>query len=271
MPENQIRLINRACECEVIYFLNDTNDAVINNRMIKYNIGINCGKSPIALLESLIFIKNPEGEVPPKISAHDELDNRGNVKQHWDYHGELDEESKSRLKKPLSDFMKSIERSLPKDYEFHEVGVSVAKTEIEKYDPKTKKRKGKEKYGNIEIKYRPKNVTGVKDKNPDYMIVINLHFSMKKGCLNLDHKSIKTGIEHFLGMAKALFTYADLDKSCEGNGFLPSGHELTAINLDKYRKAKTHEPKPALAFAKAHPPVAAPHLPDSPAGGAGRP
>lgn len=209
---NQIRLVNHAFKCEAIYFLKGAgpDSDEIANRLLKHNTTVHTD-DPETFMKSII--KEPAAAP---------------AKGHWNYHGEIRDRSwKSPLSAGITDFCRTIEKGLPKDYEFHEIGICVAG----KADKKGK-------FGNIEVKYRPKGAAVVPGINPDRMISINLHIDprpSKSASVSLKTDTLIKQAKAFLEKASDLFKNADLDDNFKAKGFALADHPLTVENLEKYR------------------------------------
>jgi hypothetical protein len=216
---NQIRLVNKALQCEAIYYLAGVapDPARISNRMLKHNTTIYAHNPADFLAKNIVADFKA---VPSHTAYHPD----GSVKRTSDYHGEL---SKLNLQSTIRNFCAEIEKELPNDYEFHQLGVCMA----EKADAKGK-------FGNIEIKYRPKGPAFVVGHNPDRMVVVNIHVRplQAKHTESLVTDSIKKGAKTFLGKVKNLFQHADLDNNFASLGFKASEHSDTTANLVAYRE-----------------------------------
>lgn len=218
---NQIRLVSHAFKCEAIYYLKGAgpDPDEIANRLLKHNTGVHTDNPESFMKDNII---NDSSAVPPKKDK--------TTGKFWDYHGELKDLSwKGPLQGMVKEFCSKIEtKDFLQKYEFYEIGICVAK----KVDKKGK-------FGNIEIKYKPKGVPVAPGINPDRMVSINLHVvpkpTTKRTTLSLKTDTVIKEAKAFLDKASALFENANLDGDFRGKGFRVSGHELTVKNLEKYQ------------------------------------
>ncbi len=149
---NQIRL-HKGSE-ELLFFLEAIDPSHIHNRILKFNISFKTN-------DVVAFISNNFKNPTSILTPHKGFQYHGEIKE-----ADLDGTLSTLVATPppgFTMFQKNSSLDIPSDYEFHEVGVAVNDV------------LNKGKYGNIEIKFRPKNAVILLGINPDPLIVVNIH------------------------------------------------------------------------------------------------
>ena len=264
MGGNQIRLIGLS-GCEVIFFLDPADSAHIANRMIKKNISIRVGAGKLFYRDmNHVITSSFTADGKAALEAHRRLKGsvyRDNSGKSWAFHADETSEtlhhedgsvigiapalSLDHCSGGLKGLITFLAGQCPTNYEFHGVGACL----------NTSLRGGK--FGNIEIKFRPRGIAAAADANPDCMIIVNVHLNQSSTSTKsfVDH-TLRASLAEYLKDAHTVFGKDDNDiahlrSAAAGlSQCASSGHPLTNANLLAYeaaRAAAAAPPPPAVA------------------------
>lgn len=221
---NQIRLVRKGLNDEVIFYLEPGAPGKIHNRMVKFNVNI-----PIMSASSFITENFQPQNIAPKYNAQGVLE--------WQYHGEL-ARTEIKVSSAIDSFLKSLvmppfKKPLPTNFKLYHIGVNVNDHVING------------KFGNIEIKFIPNNAQIIPGENPDGMVVLNIHLAQhKKEYESLQDKKLVELCINFLDRSPKYFKMKDDDVVemlktgiTVRHNFSSSGHVLTEQNLNAYYQA----------------------------------
>lgn len=234
-----IKLINSEKSTALLCFLNSQNPSLINNRILKLNVSL--------------FIDNKNNTLDGTVEkflkeiltgeGYDQIE----ISETPQFHAELTE--KAHFSQLLTQFIDPLEQqAIKQEYQFYQLGICAHNSTC-----------AKDKYGNIELKFIPKDTITTPGKNPDGMMVVNIHLSSKEGASSLSQKKLKDEAVGFLSTSCAWFK--DSLKSYDKNTFEKLAKKNGLITPMNKAAAKDHPLKVSKNKSKQQVALSAPAQP----------